>query len=50
MLSALRTFDLRMISIYLIAVFLSMTLHEMAHGLVSYWLGIRWQNRADEFL
>lgn len=39
MLSALRTFDLRMISIYLIAVFLSMTLHEMAHGLVSYWLG-----------
>lgn len=39
MIAALRNFDLRMISIYLIAVFLSMTLHEMAHGLVSYWLG-----------
>ncbi|WP_230228436.1 site-2 protease family protein [Allobaculum mucilyticum] len=39
MLSALRSFDLRMISIYLIAVLLSMSLHEMAHGLMAYWMG-----------
>lgn len=39
MISAIRNFDLRMISIYLIAVFLSLTLHELAHGLVSYWMG-----------
>lgn len=39
MLSALRSFDLKMISIYLIAVILSMSLHEMAHALVSYWMG-----------
>lgn len=39
MLSLLRSGDIKMIVIYLIAVFLSLSIHEMAHALVSYWLG-----------
>ncbi len=39
MLNLLRSGDFKMIIIYLIAVLLSLSIHEMAHALASYWLG-----------
>lgn len=39
MLRALMSMDLESIVIYVLAVILAMSVHETAHGLVSYWLG-----------
>lgn len=39
MLRLLRSMNFEMIAIYLIAVFLSMSIHEMSHALVSYAMG-----------
>lgn len=39
MINALRTMDIPAIVIQILAVFLAMSVHEMAHALVSYWMG-----------